>query len=215
MQEHLHQPRLRKQIQIKESLGPQTTFQINSKILENYPVYNEKLALAKSWITFFVDRSVCDDKLELNQYIIQIAVASCDFLDSTRKVGIVKENWPWHNRWEGDQLVAVAPGGGESREVAATAALQGCPNRRIHRQSTHTAPEDSSLGTHASMQTLSALALLWDSRGATHGFIQLESSYALSPTTKQIQNIHTMRLRLNICAGFTSFSTYYMTIRTW
>lgn len=212
MQEHLHQPTKTEETNSDKRVTRSTNYVPNKfNNTGKLSSVQWKTSISKKLNYIFFDRSVCD----LNQYIIQIAVASCDFLDSTREVGIVKENWPWHNRWEGDQLVAVAPGGGESREVAATAALQGCPNRRIHRQSTHTAPEDSSLGTHASMQTLSALALLWDSRGATHGFIRFESSYALSPTTKQIQNIHTMRLRLNICAGFTSISTYYMTIRTW
>lgn len=108
---------------------------------------NKNLALAKSWIQlFFLTEEIVTNNVEFIQSIIQNAVVlrwCCQACE---------QNWPGHYRWECDELVAVAPGGGESRQVAA---LQACPNRRIHGQSTHTAP-DSSLVTHASMQTQSA-----------------------------------------------------------
>lgn len=135
------------------------------------------------------------------QCIIQSAVALCWFPGQCEETGRVEENWPWHNRWEGDELVAGAPGGGESREVAA---LQACPNRRIHGQSTHAAPEDSSLITHASMQTQSAL-LVW-------AWIQpltlSSSSWLLNRRNKQTnRNIHT--IRLNTENSYTNISRYH------
>lgn len=86
---------------------------------------------------------------------------------------------PWHNRWDSGQLVAVARTGGVSCKVAAAAALQGCANGRIHRQSKQTAQEDSSLASHTSMQSQS-VSVSWIQLWLVIAYPFMEFSYMIS-----------------------------------
>lgn len=101
------------------------------------------------------------------------------------------DNLPWHNRWDSAQLVTVARTGGVSCKVAAAAALQGCANGRIHRQSKQTAQEDSSLASHTSMQSQS-VSVSWIQRWLVIAYPFIEFAYIISKCiSRKIQHSET------------------------
>lgn len=102
-----------------------------------------------------------------------------------------QDNLPRHNWWDSAQLVAVAQTGGVSCKVAAAAALQGCANGRIHRQSKQTAQEDSSLASHTSMQSQS-VSVSWIQQWLVIAYPLTEFSYIISKCiSRQIQHNET------------------------